>query len=193
MTFAPLPATACWQHRAARSGFEVAYFQAASGGWRMDGTTAAVEDGQTWIVSYSIRLDAAWLTREARVSSRTASGSRETQLACDGEGRWLVDGRPAAHLDGCLDVDLESSALTNTLPVHRLGLAAGARAATPAAYVRALDLRAERLEQSYERLPDDTGRERYRYAAPAFGFTSTLVYDSSGLVLDYPGIAVRAG
>ena len=192
MTFAPLPATACWQHRAARSGFAVAYFQAASGGWRMDGTTAAVEDGQTWIVSYSIRLDAAWLTREARVSSRTASGSRETQLACDGEGRWLVDGRPAAHLDGCLDVDLESSALTNTLPVHRLGLAAGARAATPAAYIRALDLRAERLEQSYERLPDDTGRERYRYAAPAFGFTCTLVYDSSGLVLDYPGIAVRA-
>ena len=192
MSFAPLPATACWQHRAARSGFEVAYFQAAPGGWHMDGTTAAVEDGQTWIVSYSIRLDASWLTREARITARTARGPRETLLACDGEGRWRVDGRPAAHLDGCLDIDLESSALTNTLPVHRLALATGARAATPAAYVRALDLRAERLEQSYTRLPDEAGRQRYRYAAPAFGFTSTLVYDSSGLVLDYPGIAVRA-
>jgi len=115
VSFAPLPATACWEHRAARSGFEVAYFQAAPGGWRMDGTTAAVEDGQTWIVSYSIRLDAAWFTREARITSRTASGSRETLLACDGESRWRIDGRPAAHLDGCLDVDLESSALTNTL------------------------------------------------------------------------------
>jgi hypothetical protein len=159
----------------------------------MDGTTAAVEDGQTWIVSYSIRLDASWLTREARITARTASGPRETLLACDGEGRWRVDGRPAAPLDGCLDIDLESSALTNTLPVHRLALAAGARAATPAAYVRALDLRAERLEQTYARLPDEAGRQRYRYAAPAFGFTCTLVYDSSGLVLDYPGIAVRAG
>jgi hypothetical protein len=191
--FAPLPATACWEHRVARSGFEVAYFQAMPGGWRMDGTTAAVEDGQTWIVSYSIRLDASWLTREARVTARTASGPRETLLAGDGEGRWRVDGRPAAHLNGCLDVDLESSALTNTLPVHRLALTHGARAATPAAYVRALDLRAERLEQSYARLPDEAGRQRYRYAAPAFGFTSTMVYDSSGLVLDYPGIAVRAG
>ncbi len=157
MSFAPLPATACWEHRAARSGFEVAYFQAAPGGWRMDGTTAAVEDGQTWIVSYSIRLDAAWITREARVTARTASGRHETLLACDGEGRWHVDGRAAAHLDGCLDVDLESSALTNTLPVHRLGLATGAQATTPAAYVRALDLRAERLEQSYARLPDELG------------------------------------
>jgi uncharacterized protein len=192
VSFAPLPATACWQHRAARSGFEVAYFQAAPGGWRMDGTTAAVEDGQTWIVSYSIRLDASWLTSEARVTARTAAGRRETVLAGDGEGRWSVDGRRAVHLDGCLDVDLESSALTNTLPVHRLELAAGARAATPAAYVRALDLSAERLEQSYARLPDQGGRQRYRYAAPAFGFTCTLVYDESGLVLDYPGIAVRA-
>ena len=192
VSFAPLPATACWRHRGARSGFEVAYFQTGPGDWRMDGTTAAVEDEQTWIVSYSIRLDASWLTREARVTARTAAGRRETVLTGDGEGRWSVDGRRAAHLDGCLDVDLESSALTNTLPVHRLELAAGARAATPAAYVRALDLSAERLEQSYARLPDQGGRQRYRYAAPAFGFTCTLVYDESGLVLDYPGIAVRA-
>jgi uncharacterized protein len=192
VSFAPLPATACWRHRGARSGFEVAYFQAGPGDWRMDGTTAAVEDEQTWIVSYSIRLDASWLTREARVTARTAAGRRETVLAGDGEGRWSVDGRRAAHLDGCLDVDLESSALTNTLPVHRLELAAGARAATPAAYVRALDLSAERLDQSYARLPGQGGRQRYRYAAPAFGFTCTLVYDESGLVLDYPGIAVRA-
>jgi len=192
VSFAAFPVTACWRHRGARSGFEVAYFPAGVGDWRLDGTTAAVEDEQTWIVSYSIRLDASWRTREARVTARTASGWRETVLAGDGEGRWSVDGRRAAHLDGCLDVDLESSALTNTLPVHRLGLAGGTHAATPAAYVRALDLSAERLEQSYARLPDQGGRQRYRYAAPAFGFTCTLVYDESGLVLDYPGIAVRA-
>ena len=195
MTFAPLPATACWRHRGARSGFEVAYFQAGPRGWRMDGTTAAAEDDQTWIVSYSILLDPAWRTREARVTARTAPGQhglRETVLAGDGEGHWRVGGRAAAHLDGCLDVDLESSALTNTLPVHRLGLAVGDRAGSPAAYVRALDLSAGRLEQSYARLPDQGTSQRYRYAAPAFGFTCTLIYDESGLVLDYPGIAVRA-
>jgi hypothetical protein len=30
-------------------------------------------------------------------------------------------------------------------------------------------------------------------ATPALGFTCRLIYDESGLVLDYPGIAVRAG
>ena len=193
MTFATFPAAACWRHRGARSGFEVAYFRAAAGGWSIDGTTTAVEDGQIWIVSYRIRLDAAWLTREARVTARTAAGLRQSALTADGAGRWRVDGRPAPQLDGCLDIDLESSALTNTLPVHRLAMATGARAETPAAYVRAVGLRTERLDQSYTRLPDESGQQRYRYAAPAFGFTCTLGYDESGLVLDYPGIAERAG
>ena len=192
MTFAPLPATACWQHRGARSGFEVAFFQARPGGWRLDGTTTAVEDAQTWIVGYRIELDAAWRTRRARITARTASGLREAVLTCDEAGRWQVDGQRAAHLDGCLDVDLESSALTNTLPVHRLELAAGARAETPAAYVRALDLSVERLEQTYTRLVGEAGQQRYLYAAPAFDFTCALSYDESGLVLDYPGIAIRA-
>ena len=82
--------------------------------------------------------------------------------------------------------------MTNALPVHRMGLPAGARAAAPAAYVRALDLSSGRLDQDYVRAADESGRQRYDYTAPAFGFACRLVYDESGLVLDYPGIAVRA-
>ena len=193
MSFRPPPATACWQHLEARSGFEVAYFQGLADGLVVDGTTAAVEDGQTWVVTYSIALDAAWVTRSARITARSGSGSRETLLAADGAGTWLVNGGPAAHLDGCLDVDLESSAMTNTLPVHRLALVTGGHADAPVAYVRALDLGVARLEQAYQRIADDGPHQRYDYAAPSFGFTSRLVYDESGLVLDYPGIARRAG
>ena len=193
MAFLPPPATACWQHLEARSGFEVAYFQGPEDGWVVDGTTAAIEDGQTWVVTYSIRLDAAWVTRSARVMARSVAGLREALLEADGAGRWVIDGDAAPHLDGCLDVDLESSAMTNTLPVHRLGLAAGDSADSPAAYVRALDLSVDRLEQTYRRIADEGARQRYDYSAPAFGFTGLLVYDESGLVLDYPGIARRAG
>jgi hypothetical protein len=193
VSFLPPPATACWLHREARSGFEVAYFRGQEDGWAVDGTTAAVEDAQTWIVTYSIRLDTAWATRSARIVARTAAGLRETLLEVDQTGRWLVDGGPAPYLDGCRDVDLESSAMTNALPVHRLGLPAGGQADAPAAYVRALDLSVDRLEQTYRRIADEGARQRYDYAAPAFDFTSRLVYDESGLVLDYPGVARRAG
>ena len=55
-----------------------------------------------------------------------------------------------------------------------------------------LDLSVERLDQDYARTADEGRYQRYDYAAPVFGFACRLVYDESGLVLDYPGIAVRA-
>ena len=191
MSFGVLPITAAWQHRDARMGFEVVYFQPASRGYHINGCTTAVEDGQTWMVSYAIRLDETWTTRSARITGRSASGARHVRLKADGLGRWRVDGEAASHLDGCLDVDLESSAMTNALPVHRLGLHVGARAHAPAAYVRALDFSVGRLDQEYVRCADE-GRHRHDYAAPVFDFACRLGYDESGLVLDYPGIAVRA-
>jgi hypothetical protein len=192
MSFAATPATAAWSHRDARSGFEVVYFQRLGSGHQIDGCTAAVEDGQTWFVEYGITLDADWITRAARVTSRSASGRRSVLVEADGAGHWLVNGEAAPHLDGCLDVDLESSAMTNALPVHRMALAVGGRAAAPAVYVRAGDASIERLEQEYLRTTDEGTHQRYDYSAPAFEFACRLVYDESGLVLSYPGIAVRA-
>ena len=192
MSFTAPPATAAWSHRDARSGFEVAYFQRLDAGHRIDGCTTAVENGTTWFVDYGITLDADWVTREARITSRSASGRRSVLLQADGAGHWLVDGEAAPYLDGCLDVDLESSAMTNALPVHRLALPVGAWAAAPAAYVRAADPSVERLEQQYLRTTDEGAHQRYDYTAPAFEFACRLVYDESGLVLSYPGIALRA-
>jgi uncharacterized protein len=193
MSFAALPVTAAWQHRGARSGFEVVYCGARSDGCRIEGWTTAIEDGVSWAVEYVIDVDAAWATRSASIRGRSAAGLCSTVLEADGNGHWLVDGNPARHLDGCLDVDLEASAMTNALPVRRLGLPVDAVAAAPAAYARAVGLAVERLEQTYARVADDAARQRYEYAAPAFGFEALLVYDECGLVLDYPGIAVRAG
>jgi uncharacterized protein len=193
MSFAPVPATAAWHHRGARSGFEVVYFDARSEGCRIEGWTTAIEDGATWAVEYAIEVNAAWATRSARIRGRSAGGFCSTLLEADGAGHWVIDGEPAPHLDGCLDVDLEASAMTNALPVRRMSLPVAAAAAAPAAYVRAVGLAVERLEQTYVRTTDESTGQRYDYTAPAFDFRARLVYDQSGLVLDYPGIAIRAG
>jgi hypothetical protein len=191
---AALPASAAWQHREARSGFEAVFFgdEPGGAGCRAEGCTAAVEDGESWIVRYLIDVDETWATRRAEVVSRSSAGSCLRLVARERSGRWLVDGEAAPHLDGCLDVDLESSALTNAFPARRLGLRVGESADAPAAYVRAPGLTVERLEQRYVRLPDgDGGVQRFGYEAPEFGFACELGYDEWGLVLEYPGIAVR--
>jgi uncharacterized protein len=191
MPFADPPNAACWQHRGLRSGFEVVYFEAQRSGWRIEGTTVGFQDGEAWVVSCDLETDEQWRTRSAHVTAKTVSGVRERLVEADGEGHWWIDGVEATHLDGCVDIDLESSAMTNTLPVRRLGLSVGERADVPASYLRVAPSTLDRLEQSYLRIEDVEGRQQYVYAAPAFEFECHLVYEDSGLVLEYPGIATR--
>jgi hypothetical protein len=192
MAFSDPPHFAAWQHRDSRDGFEVMFVESGAEGLRVEGHVSAVEDGRAWAVHYAIVLGADWSTRRARVVGHSEAGRAERTLEADGAGRWRVDGEPASELDGCPDVDLEASAFTNALPVHRLALAPGERADAPAAWVRAAGLAVERLEQTYERVDDGGRHQRYDYAAPALEFTAPLVFDEHGFVLDYPGIAVRA-
>ena len=186
-----LPASAAWRHLDASEGFEVLFPRSDGDGHRFAGHATAVEGAVTWSVRYEIRVDSDWVTREAHVWSRSVAGERELRLEGDGHGAWTIDGRPAPELDGLLDVDLEASAFTNAFPVNRLGLGVGEDAEAPAVYVRAPNLRVARLEQHYRRLADDGARMRFDYVSPALDFRAILVYDESGLVLDYPGIAVR--
>jgi uncharacterized protein len=190
MSFMPPPPSATWLHQEARTGFEVVYFTDPGEGHHIEGLTTADEDDHAWMVAYEIDVAADWRTRGARITSRTVRGTKSTDLELD-EGRWRVDGVPVPKLDGCLDVDLESSAMTNAFPVHRMALEVGQSSSAPAAYVRALDLSVERLEQTYTRLPDEDGREVYDYESPGFHFSCRLVFDGSGLLVSYPGIAVR--
>jgi hypothetical protein len=188
------PRTACWRHHEARVGFEVAYFEKLTDGWLIDGTTAALQDGATWAVTYRVELDSSWRTRTARVVTRSAVGSRHVSVNADRAGHWTVDGLPAPHLDGCLDVDLEGSAMTNAFPVRRLHTGTDERVNVPAAFIRVTSGPVERLDQQYQRLVDNDSRDRcYDYAAPAFDFATRICYDAAGLVIDYPGLAVRAG
>jgi hypothetical protein len=191
MPFGQPPQSAAWRHRGARDGFEVVFARADRDAVRFDGATAATEAGEAWAVNYAVALGAGWRTRTAVISGLSRSGAHELRLEADGVGGWRVNSVEAPHLEGCLDVDLEASALTNAFPVHRLGLEVGQTAHAPAAYVRAVDLSVQRLEQRYRRLDDDKVGQRYYYAAPQFQFECELQYDESGLVLDYPGIAIR--
>lgn len=189
--FEPLPASACWKHGELQIGFETSFFRPEKQGWLLSGSTSGIEDGVAWVVDYELVVDSRWRTRLAVIRNRSESGTRSIRLESEGDGVWSLDGSPVPQLDGCFDVDLESSAMTNMLPVHRLALDVEDRADAPAAYVRAVDLRVERLEQVYSRIENERGLQRFEYLSVDDDFRSTLRYDSSGLVLDYPGIAVR--
>lgn len=186
-----LPEFAAWRLVGAHDGFEVLYLHREEGGLRFEGHSVGIEDGKAWALRYALELSPGWVTRSAHVVGRSRSGTHEVRIDADGHGGWRVDGESTPELDGCFDLDLEGSAFTNALPIHRLALGVGEKADSPAAYVRTTDLSVERLEQRYGRLQDEGERARYEYEAPGFDFRSVLAYDTYGLVTEYPGIAVR--
>jgi hypothetical protein len=187
-----LPAEAAWRHVGASDGFEVLFPRRDGDGVRLVGNSAVIEEGSAWSIRYELSIAADWTTRSARVTSVTRAGAADLLLEGDGTGSWRLNGDPAPELNGLLDVDLEGSVCTNFLPVRRFALGVGERTDAPAAYVRAEDLRVERLDQSYARIADaGDGGQRYQYASPRFGYEAVLEYAPDGLVRDYPDLAVR--
>lgn len=186
--FTELPRWGAWRLSGAYEGFEVVGFKTGDSGTRLEGTTVGVEDGVPWALHYVLDVDHDWHVRRAVVRGHDGTG---VELHADGAGAWTVDGEPRPALDGCLDLDLEASAVTNTLPVHRLGLAVDQQGASAAAYIRTDGLVVERLDQTYRRLPDVEGQLRFDYASPRFGYRDTLHVGREGLVVAYPGIGER--
>jgi hypothetical protein len=99
-------------------------------------------------------------------------GRRTVSLTADGEGHWSRESQHLADMDNCLDVDLEWSPSTNTLPIRRLALAIGQSKDVSAAWVRFPSLEVERLDQTYERGQLEGGRHqrRTRLARPITAF-----------------------
>lgn len=193
MRLTTAPSEACWHHTGARTGFEVAFFEDLSAGHRLTGHATASESAALWSVGYDVTVDRLWRTVAVRASNLTSAGEGKLTLSRDSGGMWTANGEQRPDLDGCDDVDFEASAVTNTLPLHRLDFIVGVGVDVPAAFVRADDLRVERLEQRYTLIKADSDQILFRYESSTFEFACDLRYDLSGLIVDYPGIAIRAG
>lgn len=185
-----MPRQTAFRHRGGRDGFEIVFIETLGDGHVLRGVTTAVENGVTWSVSYDVALDHGWRTTSVTVVGRSAAGDRAMSAERGPKGVWVVDGSVRPDLDGCVDIDLESSLVTNTMPVHRLP-ADGARHDTPAAFVRADSLAVERLEQSYQYLGRGDEGPAFAYESQTFDFSCRLVFDASGLVTEYPGLGHR--
>jgi hypothetical protein len=140
-------------------------------------------DGIPRRIRYGIMCDAGWHTRAVHVALRTGAVEQALHLASDGNGAWQRPGEEIPEVQGCVDVDLEVTPATNTLPIRRLDLAEGDHASVSAAWLRFPTLTLERLDQTYTR----TDERRFLYQSGP-GFTARLDVDDLGLVTRYAGI-----
>lgn len=157
-------------------------------GWRLEGHVVTTAESVPLRVSYEIRCDPAWRTRDVQVRMVCEGRTTDLRLESDGQGAWRREGGDDAAVQGCLDADLSVSPSTNTLPIRRLDLRVGESADVVAAWVRLPSLAVEPLPQRYTRV----GEREYRYESRGGAFTALLVVDELGLVTHYPGGWQRA-
>jgi hypothetical protein len=189
--FTELPSAAAFVHHGARSGFEVSFFRSHATGMVIAGGTSIVEKGEPCVLRYAIHLDSAWVTRQVDASAETPAGPVQMAAIRGGGGRWTVNGAERPDLDGCVDVDFESSLVTNTIPIHRLGTNGRAPFQAPAAFVSAHDLGVTRLEQTYAYSGRSEDGHVYQYDSATYHFQARLTYDQAGVIREYPGLGRR--
>ena len=157
---------------------------------RVDSRVLLVLDDTPLRVEYQLAWDAAWCARELLVRTESAGRVNQLELRGDGRGSWTDgEGAHVSGLDGCIDIDVSVTPLTNTLPIRRLSLSVDERRETLVAFVSVSDLTVVPVTQSYKFLEGTRAGGRYLYQSSTF--QAELKVDRSDLVVDYATVWAR--
>jgi uncharacterized protein len=175
-----------WQDWDAQ-GLEYLVLREDEDGVRADSFVIGLADGEPFAARYSVVCIGGWRTRAVTVT--LVGQSEGIQISSDGVGNWRdASGSPIATLDGAIDVDITATPFTNTLPIRRLGLGAGASADILVAYIDVPSLSVTADPQRYTCLEP---MRRYRFESLDSDFVREIEVDEHGLVVLYPGLFRR--
>jgi uncharacterized protein len=178
-----------WQGSAAPA-LEIAAVDLAEGCLTARGTVVRATP-EPCSVSYRLETTDAHVTVSLSITAWGADWSRSLELRRSASGRWRADpGGVLPELDDALDCDIAYCCLTNSMPVlrHRLHSRVGT-ADLVVAWVSLPDLRVRADRQRYRHLARAGGGAVVRFESGAFA--ADVEFDSTGFVLDYPGLARR--
>jgi hypothetical protein len=145
-------------------------------------------DGELAAARYEIVCDARW--RVTRLLVESLGTGRRLDLVRAADGGWIREGQALPTLAPSVDVDINLSPFTNTLPIRRLELAPGAAADLDVVYITLPDLDVHRQRQRYTCVRRDADGGLYRYESGTFA--ADVAVDATGLVTHYEGLWDRA-
>jgi uncharacterized protein len=179
-----------WQHHEA-PGWEHVRVMTDHPGWTVfDSILVREHAGQVLRGGYTLVTDKEWRALELRLMIETSPGAMEgIHLLSEGQGRWTdADENHMPQLDGCLDLDIQWSPLTNSLPINRIPLREGEESEIQVAYISLPQLAVTPITQRYLRLNDS----EVRYISGTRDFESEITHDEEGYVVSYPTLFSRA-
>jgi hypothetical protein len=150
------------------------------------------------------RLEApGFITRELELTAVAEGWRRHLLLRHDGAGVWQAEVEDSGDVPGgpwdgslpdlaeALDIDIENSPLTNTMPILRHGFRREGSGDFLMAFVTMPALRVEASPQRYEHVRTTGSGSVVRYLSRDGDFTAELELDADGLLAFYPRLARR--
>jgi len=180
---------------------EAANIDLGGGGLRANGVQLGAEP-VPYRVDYRLETPE-FVTREIELTAGGESWRRHLLLRHDGSGGWdaEVDDEgdvPGGPWDGALpdlsdalDIDIENSPLTNTMPILRHGFQRQGSGDFLMAFITTPSLRVVASPQRYEHVRTSDDGPVVRYLSRDGDFTAELELDSEGLLTHYPRLARR--
>ena len=165
-------------------GHEACRMFAKDSHWHLEGTALFSHEQRPCRLDYQIVCDSAWRTLTATVEGWLGETVVGIQIRVEPTHRWWMNEVEQPEVMGCIDLDLNFSPSTNTLPIRRLDLAVGRTANVKAAWLRFPSFKLEPLSQQYRRL----GETAYRYESAGGQFVADLKVNRSAFVVDYPDL-----
>jgi hypothetical protein len=181
---------------------EAAEVELVDDGLRASGIQLGAEPA-AFRVDYRLEAPERYVTTELELTATAEGWSRHLLLSHDGSGAWRADVSdegdvPGGSWDGelpdlseALDIDIENSPLTNTMPILRHGFQRGGSGDFVMAFVRMPTLRVEASPQRYEHIRTTDRGSVVRYISRDGAFTADLELDGDGLLEFYPRLARR--
>lgn len=170
-------------------GHESARVYGDEDGWYLDGAAVFLFEGKPCRLEYLVQCDPDWQTAFVTIDGWVGDQAIELEISTAAGDVWYLGDDEVSAVDGCVDIDLNFSPVTNLLPVRRLNLAVGDSKTVRAAWLRFPSLQLEPLDQTYTRIDDTT----LRYESGGGRFSTEIKIDHSGLVIEYPNFWLREG
>jgi len=132
-------------------------------------------------VDYTLQLDRHWNVYSCHMQVQLEN-KKQTMDLNKKENKWFVNGTYHPEFDGCLDVDIPLTPLTNSLPINRLRLETHQEYEIDVLYIDVLEQEIKHVKQKYKRLSDQV----YHYENIPNDFEADIQVDTHGFVIDYP-------
>lgn len=179
-----------WQHLDA-PGWEHVRVISDHPAWTVfDSVLVREHGGNVLRGGYTLVTDKQWRTLELRLMLESSPGNMEgIHLLTEGDGRWTdANEQHIPELDGCLDVDIAWTPLTNSLPINRLRLEQGEKHAIRVAHISLPDLLIASVHQRYERADNS----RILFSSVLQPDHVAISIDEVGFVSNFPELFSRA-